>query len=70
MLVERSVYDRALQAAERAATATKVAPASEQGDHIGPLVSEIQWDKSRASSRPVRTKAPAWWRAVPAAPRG
>jgi aldehyde dehydrogenase (NAD+) len=45
MLVERSVYDRALQAAEWAATATKVAPASEQGDHIGPLVSEIQWDK-------------------------
>ena len=34
-----------MQAAERAATAAKVAPLSEQGDHIGPLVSEVQWDK-------------------------
>ena len=45
MLVERSIYDDAVTAATEAANATSVGPASEEGKHIGPLVSEAQFDK-------------------------
>ncbi|SHF61392.1 aldehyde dehydrogenase (NAD+) [Litoreibacter ascidiaceicola] len=45
MFVERSRFDEAVVQAKEAAEATKVAPASEDGGHIGPLVSEMQFDK-------------------------
>ena len=45
MLVERSRYDAAVQEAKAAAEATSVNAASEAGRHIGPLVSEMQFDK-------------------------
>lgn len=45
MLVERSRYDQALVEAKAAAEATKVGPASEDGPHIGPVVSEAQFNK-------------------------
>ncbi|WP_116132682.1 aldehyde dehydrogenase family protein [Tropicimonas sp. IMCC34043] len=45
MLVERSVYDAVVEKARVAAEAIGVAPASLEGDHIGPLVSEAQWHK-------------------------
>lgn len=45
MLVERSMYDAAVEAAAATAEATMVGPASEEGKHIGPLVSEAQFDK-------------------------
>ncbi len=45
MLVERSIYDAAVEAAVETANATGVGPASEEGKHIGPLVSEAQFDK-------------------------
>ncbi len=45
MLVERSIYDQAVEQAREAAEATHVASAHEEGDHIGPLVSQMQWDK-------------------------
>jgi len=45
MFVERSRYAEAVTQAKEAAEATKVAPASEDGGHIGPLVSEMQFDK-------------------------
>ena len=45
MLVERSRYDAAVQEAKAAAEATTVNAASEEGRHIGPLVSEIQFNK-------------------------
>ena len=45
MFVERPRYDEALAQAKAAAEATKVAPASEDGRHIGPLVSQMQFDK-------------------------
>lgn len=45
MLVERSRYDQAVQEAKEAAEATSVNSASEGGRHIGPLVSEMQFDK-------------------------
>ena len=45
MLVERSRYDEAVDQAKEAAEATTVNTASEEGRHIGPLVSEMQFNK-------------------------
>jgi aldehyde dehydrogenase (NAD+) len=45
MLVERSVYDRAVEIAAETANGTKVGSARESGRHIGPVVSQAQFDK-------------------------
>ena len=45
MLVERSVYDRAVETAKKVAEETSVGPAHQPGKHIGPVVSRQQWDK-------------------------
>ncbi len=45
MLVERSRYDEAVQQAKTQADNTAVNLASESGSHIGPLVSQMQFDK-------------------------
>ncbi|WP_299964971.1 aldehyde dehydrogenase family protein [uncultured Roseobacter sp.] len=45
MLVHRSRYDEAVATAAEVAEATHVGPASEEGKHIGPVVSEAQFDK-------------------------
>jgi aldehyde dehydrogenase (NAD+) len=45
MLVQRSVYDRALDIAREVGEAQKVGDPAEEGRHIGPLVSQQQWDK-------------------------
>lgn len=45
MLVERSVYDRAVEQAAEVARSVKVGPASESGRHIGPVVNKRQWDQ-------------------------
>lgn len=45
MLVERSVYDRAVELAKQAAAQTKVDDPAKEGDHIGPLSSSMQFDK-------------------------
>jgi aldehyde dehydrogenase (NAD+) len=45
MLVERPIYDRAVEIAAKTAEAIKVGPASEAGDHIGPVVNRRQWDQ-------------------------
>lgn len=45
MLIERGAYDEAVKTAVRVAGATQVGPASQDGDHIGPVVSDIQWHK-------------------------
>ena len=46
MLVERSVYNKAVEIANRTATECKVKPAKEEGDDfIGPVVSQLQYDK-------------------------
>jgi len=45
MLVERSRYDEAVEQAREAAQATTVNAASAEGRHIGPLVSEMQFNK-------------------------
>ncbi|MDQ1900416.1 aldehyde dehydrogenase family protein [Paracoccus sp. WLY502] len=45
MLVERSVYDQAVETAAKVAQETQVASAHQPGKHIGPVVSKQQWDK-------------------------
>jgi aldehyde dehydrogenase (NAD+) len=45
MLVERSVYDDAVATARRVAEETRVGPSSQEGGHIGPVVSQLQFDK-------------------------
>jgi aldehyde dehydrogenase (NAD+) len=45
MLVERSRYDQAVEEAKDAAEAITVNAAASEGRHIGPLVSEMQFDK-------------------------
>ena len=45
MLVERPIYDQAVEIARQVAEATKVASAHEAGGHVGPVVSQMQYDK-------------------------
>ena len=45
MLVEKSIYDRAVKEAIEEANNTKVDISSKKGEHIGPVVSKIQYDK-------------------------
>ncbi len=45
MLVERSVYEEAVTVAKEAAEGTSVGDPAEDGNHIGPLVSQNQFDK-------------------------
>ena len=45
MLVHKSRYDDAVETAAAVANATRVGPASEEGRHIGPVVSETQFKK-------------------------
>ncbi|MEQ6249786.1 aldehyde dehydrogenase family protein [Sulfitobacter sp. HNIBRBA3233] len=45
MLVHSSKYETAVAQAADVAEKTKVGPASEEGRHIGPVVSEVQFDK-------------------------
>jgi len=48
MLVHKSRYDEAVEMAADVATNTHVGPASEEGKHIGPVVSEVQFNKIQA----------------------
>ncbi|MBY8977981.1 aldehyde dehydrogenase family protein [Rhodobacteraceae bacterium NNCM2] len=48
MLIERSCYDRALELAKEAAAAQKVGDPAEEGDHIGPVFDQIQYDRVQA----------------------
>lgn len=45
MLVERSIYDQAVETARSVAETTEVAAAELDGRQIGPVVSEGQWNK-------------------------
>lgn len=45
MLVERSIYDDAVQTAAEAASKVQVGDSHEEGRHIGPVVNEAQWTK-------------------------
>ncbi|SDO03963.1 aldehyde dehydrogenase (NAD+) [Lutimaribacter pacificus] len=45
MLVQKGVYDKAVETAAEVANSVTVGPASEEGRHIGPVVNEAQWNK-------------------------
>ncbi len=45
MLVERSIYDEAVAIAKETAEKTAVDISSKEGRHIGPVVSQLQYDK-------------------------
>jgi len=45
MLVQKPIYDQAVETAREIAEKTVVASAHEHGKHIGPVVSQIQFDK-------------------------
>ncbi|EDQ35437.1 NAD-dependent aldehyde dehydrogenase [Hoeflea phototrophica DFL-43] len=45
MLVERPVYEQAIETAIKIAESTKVASAHQDGNHIGPVVSAAQYEK-------------------------
>ena len=45
MLVEKSIYERAVKEATDEANNVNVDIASKEGDHIGPVVSKVQYDK-------------------------
>ena len=45
MLVQRGLYDQAVEEAAAVADKVTVGPASEEGRHIGPVVNEVQWNK-------------------------
>jgi len=45
MLVERSIYDQAVEIAAATANKVTVGPANEPGRHIGPVVNETQFNK-------------------------
>ncbi len=45
MLVQRSLYDQAVETARAVAEQTLVGPAGQNGRHIGPVVSAAQFDK-------------------------
>lgn len=45
LLVERSVYDQALEIAKATAESIQVGNPAEEGDHIGPLFDRIQYDR-------------------------
>ena len=45
MLVEKSIYERAIKEAADEANKIKVDVASKKGNHIGPVVSKVQYDK-------------------------
>jgi aldehyde dehydrogenase (NAD+) len=45
MLVQRDIYEQSVEAAREVAENVGVGPACEEGRHIGPVVSELQWGK-------------------------
>ena len=45
MLVERSIYEQAKQVAADVCAATQVGPSADAGKHIGPVVSQLQYEK-------------------------
>ena len=45
MLVQRDIYDKAVEIAVEVAEQTPVASGHEAGRHIGPVVSKTQWDR-------------------------
>jgi aldehyde dehydrogenase (NAD+) len=48
LLVQRSIYDKAVAIAERAGREARVGNPAQEGSHIGPLVSDVQYGRVQA----------------------
>ena len=48
MLVEKSIYDKTVEKVKELANSTKVDSPQKEGDHIGPLFDQIQFDRVQA----------------------
>ncbi len=48
LLVQKSVYDKAVEIAERVGKEARVGNPTEEGSHIGPLVSDVQFGRVQA----------------------
>ena len=48
LLVERSCYDQVVEMAKKATEETRVGDPTEEGDHLGPLFDQIQYDRVQA----------------------
>ena len=71
MLVQRGVYDKAVEEAGAVAAKVTVGPASEEGRHIGPVVNELQWGKIQALiEKGIAEGAQSWSQAARVAPKG
>ena len=70
LLVERSCYDKALEIAERVGKAQTVGNPATEGDHIGPLVSEIQFGRVQAHIEAAVAEAPRLLCGGPGKPDG
>jgi aldehyde dehydrogenase (NAD+) len=68
MLVERPIYERAVETARAVAEATRVGPATERGTHIGPVVNARSGSMCSASSSGDRGRGAAGRRAAPGGP--
>jgi len=70
LLVERSCYDTVLEIAEQAGRSQTVGDPGEEGDHIGPLVSEIQFERVQAHIEAAMNEASRLLCGGPGKPHG
>lgn len=69
MLVQREIYDRAVETAREVAEKTAVASAHEPGRHIGPVVSKRQWDQIQGLIEKGIAEGAVWLPVAPACRR-
>lgn len=70
LLVERSCYDQVIEIAEQAGKSTTVGDPAQQGDHIGPLVSDVQFGRVQAHIESAVNEAPRTLCGGPGRPDG
>jgi aldehyde dehydrogenase (NAD+) len=70
LLVERSCYDTVLEIAERVGKSQAVGDPGQEGDHIGPLVSGIQFERVQAHIEAAVDEAPRMLCGGPGKPDG
>jgi aldehyde dehydrogenase (NAD+) len=70
LLVERACYNRVLEIAEQAGLEQKVGDPTEEGEHIGPLVSDVQFGRVQAHIEAALAEAPRLLCGGPGKPEG
>jgi len=70
LLVERSCYDQVLKVAEKVGKEQEVGNPAREGDHIGPLVSSVQFGRVQAHIEAAVAEAPRMLCGGPGKPEG